>query len=59
MMAFLIVCSYHLCTGDVSMQAIAPELTFYNTSKDVAESQILSNQLLHAQLDAFCRSVLL
>ncbi|CAH9120085.1 unnamed protein product [Cuscuta europaea] len=37
------------------MQAIAPELTFYNTSKDVGDSLALSNKLLHAQLDAFCR----
>lgn len=39
-----------------SMQAIGPELTFYSASKDVAKSLILSNKLLHAQLDAFCRS---
>lgn len=37
-------------------QAIGPELTFYNSSKDVGESLNLSNKLLHAQLDAFCRS---
>ncbi|KAH7549714.1 hypothetical protein JRO89_XS13G0070800 [Xanthoceras sorbifolium] len=43
---------------DVSMQAIGPELTFYNTSKDVKESPTLSNKLLHAQLDAFSRLVL-
>ncbi|XP_065619172.1 uncharacterized protein LOC112023786 [Quercus suber] len=42
----------------IELQAIGPELTFYNTSKDVGDSQILSNQLLHAQLDAFCRLVL-
>lgn len=47
---------YHLCSCDISLQAIGPELTFYNTSKDVGESPILSSQLLHAQLDAFCRS---
>ncbi|VFQ66400.1 unnamed protein product [Cuscuta campestris] len=40
------------------MQAIAPELTFYNTSKDVGESLELLNKLLHAQLDAFCRIVI-
>lgn len=54
---FLVLSSYHLCTCDVFVQAIGPELTFYNTSKDVGDSQLLSNQLLHAQLDAFCRSV--
>ncbi|XP_052211647.1 uncharacterized protein LOC127814276 isoform X2 [Diospyros lotus] len=42
----------------IEIQAIGPELTFYNTSKDVQESLILSNKLLHAQLDAFCRLVL-
>ncbi|POO03118.1 Vacuolar protein sorting-associated protein [Trema orientale] len=42
----------------IELQAIGPELTFYNTSKDVGNSPILSNQLLHAQLDAFCRLVL-
>ncbi|XP_057978559.1 uncharacterized protein LOC131164992 isoform X2 [Malania oleifera] len=42
----------------IELQAIGPELTFYNTSKDVAQSPILSNKLLHAQLDAFCRLVL-
>jgi hypothetical protein len=48
---------YYLCSLDISLQAIGPELTFYNTSKDVEESPILTSQLLHAQLDAFCRSV--
>ncbi|KAE8055526.1 hypothetical protein FH972_012359 [Carpinus fangiana] len=42
----------------IELQAIGPELTFYNTSKDVGESPILPSQLLHAQLDAFCRLVL-
>ncbi|CAM8984893.1 unnamed protein product [Rhodiola kirilowii] len=42
----------------IELQAIGPELTFYNTSKDIAESLILSNKLLHAQFDAFCRVVL-
>ncbi|XP_028077973.1 LOW QUALITY PROTEIN: uncharacterized protein LOC114279888 [Camellia sinensis] len=42
----------------VELQAIGPELTFYNASKDVGESLALSNKLLHAQLDAFCRLVL-
>lgn len=38
------------------LQAIGPELTFYNTSKDV-KSPVLSNKLLHAQLDAYGRSM--
>ncbi|KAJ0048722.1 hypothetical protein Pint_15724 [Pistacia integerrima] len=42
----------------IELQAIAPELTFYNTSKDVKESPALSNKLLHAQLDAFSRLVM-
>lgn len=42
----------------IELQAIGPELTFYNISKDVEESPVLSNKLLHAQLDAFCRLVL-
>ncbi|OVA12725.1 Pleckstrin homology domain [Macleaya cordata] len=42
----------------IEFQAIGPELTFYNTSKDVEESSKLSNKLLHAQLDAFCRLVM-
>ncbi|XP_043715720.1 uncharacterized protein LOC122664096 isoform X2 [Telopea speciosissima] len=41
----------------IELQAIGPELTFYNTSKD-GESLTLSNKLLHAQFDAFCRLVL-
>lgn len=40
------------------LQAIGPELTFYNTSKDVGKSLLLSNKLLHTQLDVFCRLVL-
>lgn len=40
------------------IQAIGPELTFYNTSRSVGESAALSNKLLHTQLDAFCRLVL-
>lgn len=36
-------------------QAIGPELTFYNTSKDVVKTALLSNKLLHAQLDAYGR----
>nr|XP_027080056.1 uncharacterized protein LOC113703042 isoform X2 [Coffea arabica] len=40
------------------LQAIGPELTFYNMSKDVGKSLLLSNKLLHTQLDAFCRLVL-
>ncbi|CAK8539544.1 unnamed protein product [Lathyrus sativus] len=42
----------------VELQAVGPELTFYNMSKDVGESSNLSNKLLLAQLDAFCRLVL-
>ncbi|KAK9698879.1 hypothetical protein RND81_08G137700 [Saponaria officinalis] len=42
----------------VELQVISPELTFYSTSKDAGESASLSNKLLHAQLDAFCRIVL-
>nr|DAD18267.1 TPA_asm: hypothetical protein HUJ06_019730 [Nelumbo nucifera] len=42
----------------IELQAIGPELTFYDTSKDVSESLTLSNKFLHAQLDAFCRLVL-
>lgn len=38
-----------------SLQAIGPELTFYTASKDVGDSPILRNKLLHAQLDAFGR----
>ncbi|KAK6935059.1 Pleckstrin homology domain [Dillenia turbinata] len=42
----------------MEVQAIGPELTFYNTSKDVGDSFVLSNKLLHAQLDAFCKLVM-
>ncbi|XP_037495569.1 uncharacterized protein LOC105636609 isoform X2 [Jatropha curcas] len=42
----------------IEFQAIGPELTFYNTSKNVGMSPVLSNKLLHAQLDAFARFVL-
>ncbi|XP_077244890.1 pleckstrin homology (PH) domain-containing protein [Tasmannia lanceolata] len=42
----------------IELQAIGPELTFYNSSKDVGESMMLSTKLLHAQLDVFCRLVL-
>ncbi|EPS74221.1 hypothetical protein M569_00532, partial [Genlisea aurea] len=38
------------------LQAIGPELTFYNKSRNVG--QLLSNKLLHAHMDAFCRLVL-
>ncbi|KAK2995313.1 hypothetical protein RJ640_023827 [Escallonia rubra] len=41
--------------AEADLHAIGPELTFFNTSKDVGESLVLSNKLLHAQLDAFCR----
>ncbi|KAK6122244.1 hypothetical protein DH2020_044005 [Rehmannia glutinosa] len=36
------------------LQAIGPELTFYNKSKNAGQN-ILSNKLLHAQMDTFCR----
>ncbi|XP_050223282.1 uncharacterized protein LOC126673249 [Mercurialis annua] len=42
----------------IEFQAIGPELTFYNTSRDVGMSPTISNKLLHAQLDAFARLVL-
>ncbi|KAM7253783.1 hypothetical protein ACFE04_031465 [Oxalis oulophora] len=42
----------------IEFQAVGPELTFYNSSKVGGESQMLSNRLLHAQLDAFGRLVL-
>ncbi|XP_021892868.1 uncharacterized protein LOC110810874 isoform X2 [Carica papaya] len=42
----------------LELQAIGPELTFYTASKDVGDSPILRNKLLHAQLDAFGRLVL-
>ncbi|KAJ4951540.1 hypothetical protein NE237_028372 [Protea cynaroides] len=42
----------------IKLQAIGPELTFYNTSKNVGELLTLSNKLLHARLDVFCRLVL-
>ncbi|KAL6543919.1 hypothetical protein OROGR_010416 [Orobanche gracilis] len=39
------------------LQAIGPELTFYNKSRNAGE-YILSNKLLHAQMDICCRLVL-
>ncbi|XP_008465914.2 uncharacterized protein LOC103503494 isoform X1 [Cucumis melo] len=42
----------------IELQAIGPELIFYNTSREVGESTILQNQLLHAQLDVYCRLLL-
>ncbi|KAK4786568.1 hypothetical protein SAY86_010401 [Trapa natans] len=44
----------------LELQVIGPELTFYNTSKemDMAQSLVLSNKLLHAQLDLLCRLVM-
>ncbi|GAB2263603.1 hypothetical protein Droror1_Dr00025737 [Drosera rotundifolia] len=42
----------------IELQAISPELTFYNTSKSMGDMRNLSNKLLHAQLDVFCRVVL-
>ncbi|KAF9624988.1 hypothetical protein IFM89_016808 [Coptis chinensis] len=44
--------------GVNGIAAIGPELTFYNTSKDVRESLMLSDKLLHAELDVLCRLVL-
>ncbi|KAK9094958.1 hypothetical protein Scep_026427 [Stephania cephalantha] len=43
----------------IELQAIGPELTFYNKSKDFEESAVLSNKLLHVQLDILCRLVLM
>ncbi|XP_047340404.1 uncharacterized protein LOC124943990 [Impatiens glandulifera] len=42
----------------IELQAIGPELTFYDTSKIVGRSVSLSNKLLHAQLDAFSKVVM-
>ncbi|OMP08180.1 hypothetical protein COLO4_06705 [Corchorus olitorius] len=42
----------------IEFQAIGPELTFYSASKDMGESPVLSNKLLHGQLDAYGRLVL-
>uniref|UniRef100_A0A1J3IIE4 Putative vacuolar protein sorting-associated protein 13A n=1 Tax=Noccaea caerulescens TaxID=107243 RepID=A0A1J3IIE4_NOCCA len=42
----------------IEFQAIGPELTFYNTSKDVVKTPLLSNKLLHAQLDAYGRVII-
>ncbi|GER35434.1 pleckstrin homology (PH) domain-containing protein [Striga asiatica] len=39
------------------LQAIGPELTFYNKSRNTGQ-HIMSNKLLHAQMDTFCRLVL-
>ncbi|XWS49634.1 hypothetical protein CRYUN_Cryun12cG0020000 [Craigia yunnanensis] len=39
----------------IEFQAIGPELTFYNASKDMGDSSVLSNKLLLGQLDAFGR----
>ncbi|KAL3619418.1 hypothetical protein CASFOL_036988 [Castilleja foliolosa] len=39
------------------LQAIGPELTFYNKSRNAGQD-IFSNKLLHAQMDTFCRLVL-
>ncbi|GFP96481.1 vacuolar protein sorting-associated protein 13c [Phtheirospermum japonicum] len=36
------------------LQAIGPELTFYNKSRNAGQ-YIFSNKLLHAQMDTFCR----
>lgn len=42
----------------IELQAIGPELTFHNTSKDVGESLALSTKVMHANLDVFCRLVM-
>lgn len=42
----------------IELQAIGPDLTFYNTSEDVSESSALSTKVMHAHLDAFCRLVM-
>ncbi|ONK73416.1 uncharacterized protein A4U43_C04F31270 [Asparagus officinalis] len=42
----------------IELQAIGPELTFYNTSEDVGELPILSTKVMHAYLDVFCRLVM-
>ncbi|KAK4746515.1 hypothetical protein SAY87_012827 [Trapa incisa] len=44
----------------LELQVIGPELTFYSTSKemDMTQSPVLSNRLLHAQLDLLCRFVM-
>ncbi|XP_073111690.1 uncharacterized protein [Elaeis guineensis] len=42
----------------MELQAIGPELTFHNTSKDVTESLVLSTKVMHANLDVFCRLVM-
>ncbi|KAK7307747.1 hypothetical protein VNO77_41077 [Canavalia gladiata] len=42
----------------IELQAVGPELTFYNASKDIGGLLNLSNKLLLAQLDAFCRLIL-
>ncbi|CAA0838075.1 pleckstrin homology (PH) domain-containing protein [Striga hermonthica] len=39
------------------LQAIGPELTFYNKSRNAGQ-HIMSNKLLHAQMDTFCRLIL-
>eukprot|EP01018_Ginkgo_biloba_P007916 Gb_35998 [translate_table: standard] len=42
----------------MELQAIGPEFTFYNTSKGNGVLSILSEKLLHAELDIFSRLVL-
>lgn len=44
-----------MISGGVLLQVISPELTFYTSSSNLGDSLILSNKLLHSQLDAFCR----
>ncbi|KAG9142715.1 hypothetical protein Leryth_005471 [Lithospermum erythrorhizon] len=42
----------------IEFEAIGPELTFYNSAKNVADSLVLTNKLLHCQLDALGRLVM-
>ncbi|XP_039123130.1 uncharacterized protein LOC120259563 isoform X5 [Dioscorea cayenensis subsp. rotundata] len=43
---------------NLELKAIGVELTFYSTSKDVKESLLLSNKVMHANLDVLSRIVL-
>ncbi|KAJ0970742.1 hypothetical protein J5N97_018701 [Dioscorea zingiberensis] len=43
---------------NLELQAIGLELTFYSTSKDIKETLVLSNKVMHANLDIFSRIVL-
>lgn len=42
----------------IELQAVGPEFTFYNTSKDNEVSTIPSEKLLHAEVDIFSRLIL-